>query len=278
MCRVGAAVPMLMVFLGTVSVALADEEEAVVVNQNDITISENQVEQWIFRTSNGNSTARERLQDALQTQINLVATSTGLNDEQRRRLEIAGKGDIARFYGTVELLKRKYPGGTLSQEKFNQMWTDIQPLTNRLSAGLHGRRSLFEKVLPVILDESQWGTYSAEIQARQARHYRAKIEAAVVILDQRVPMTDDQRKRFVSVALEKSTPPAVFGQNDFYVILWKMSQLPETDLKPIFDEKEWKVLSAQFDQVRQMRGWIEQQEAGLDDDPDKPVAAGQIAF
>ncbi len=89
-------------------------------------------------------------------------------------------------------------------------------------------------------------------------------------------MTDAQRKKFVELTVTKTEPPLAFGQNDFYLILWRMSQIPEADLRPLFDDEEWKVLNTQLDQVRGMRQWVEQMEGKLDDDPNNPAPA--IAF
>lgn len=274
------ALRLVLVLAGVAVVPLpmraARADVVMMADENDITISENQVEQWIFRNSSTPTSAKGKLDDALQTHISLIANTVGLNDEQRRRLELAGKGDIARFWSLVVRLKQKYPGGRMSQEKFNQMWQEIQPLTTRFAAGLHGRHSLFEKMLPGILSESQLQTYAAEEKARRVRHFRAKVEATVQILDQRVPMTDAQRKTFVELTVTKTEPPLAFGQNDFYLILWRMSQIPEADLRPLFDDEEWKVLNTQLDQVRGMRQWVEQMEGKLDDDPNNPAPA--IAF
>lgn len=270
------ALAVIALAIGAAPIRAARADIVMMADENDITISENQVDQWIFRNSSTTNSPKGKLDDALQTHISLIANTVGLTDEQRKRLELAGKGDIARFWSLVVRLKQKYPGGRMSQEKFNQMWQEVQPLTTRFAAGLHGRYSLFEKMLPGILSESQLQAYTAEEKARRVRHFRAKVEATVQILDQRVPMTDAQRKKFIELTVTKTEPPLAFGQNDFYLILWRMSQIPEADLRPVFDEEEWKVLNVQLDQVRGMRQWVEQMEGKIEEDPNNPAPA--VAF
>ena len=49
-----------------------------------------------------------------------------------------------------------------------------------------------------------------------------------------------------------------------------------SDLRPVFDEEEWKVLNVQLDQVRGMRQWVEQMEGKIEEDPNNPAPA--VAF
>jgi len=257
-----------------------DEEDAVVIeNANQFVVSENQIEQWVFRNNNGNISAKQKVDSGLQIEIELVKTAVTLTEDQQKKLELAGRGDIARFFGELDVHKKKFPAGSMTQEKFNEMWQKIQPLTARYQAGLHGRGSLFYKMLPIILTSQQWEQFQEQDRERQRRHYRAKIEVVLTVLDQRLPMTREQRQKFIEVVMAKSEPPKVYGQSDYYLIMWRISQIPDEHLKPLFDEQEWKVFIRTTQQVRGMRQWIEQMEGGLDDDPDKPaVQAGVILF
>lgn len=258
----------------------ADEEEVVIVdNANQFVVSENQIEQWVFRNNNGNMSAKQKLASGLQIEIELIKTAVKLTEDQERKLELAGRGDVARFFASLEIQKKKFPAGSMTQEKFNEMWQQIQPLTARYQAGLHGRGSLFYKVLPIVLTSEQWEQYQQQDRERQRRHYRAKIEVVLTVLDQRLPMTQEQRQKLIDVVLAKSEPPKAYGQSDYYLIMWRISQIPDEHLKPIFDEQEWKVFTRTTQQVRGMKQWIEQMEGGLEDDPDKPAAqAGVILF
>ncbi len=251
----------------------ADEEEVVIENVNQFVVSENQIEQWVFRSNNGNVSARQKVEGGLKIEIDLVKTAISLTADQEKKLELAGRGDISRFFNELNIQKKKFPPGAMNQEKFNQMWQQIQPLTARYQAGLHGRGSLFHKMLPIVLTSEQWDQYQQFERERQKRHYKAKIEIVLTVVDQRVPLTHDQRQRLIALILEKSEPPKVYGQNDYYLVMWRIAQIPEKDMRPIFDDQEWKAFTRMTQQVRGMGQWVQQMEAGLDDDPDKPAVA-----
>ena len=278
-----AAAAVLAVVLGVLFLPAArlraDDDEVVVDNVNQFVVSENQIEQWVFRSNNGNVSAKQKVDGGLKLEIDLVKTAISLTDDQEKKLELAGRGDIARFFNELNIQKKKFPAGAMNQERFNQMWQQIQPLTARYQAGLHGRGSLFHKMLPIILTSEQLEQYRQFERERQRRHYKAKIEIVLTVVDQRIPLTHEQRQKLIALILEKSEPPKVYGQNDFYLVMWRISQIPEKDIRPIFDDQEWKAFTRMTQQVRGMGQWVQQMEAGLDDDPDKPGGArGGVIF
>lgn len=278
-----AAAAVLAVVLGVLLLPAArlwaDDDEVVVDNVNQFVVSENQIEQWVFRSNNGNVSAKQKVDGGLKLEIDLVKTAISLTDDQEKKLELAGRGDIARFFNELNIQKKKFPAGAMNQERFNQMWQQIQPLTARYQAGLHGRGSLFHKMLPIILTSEQLEQYRQFERERQRRHYKAKIEIVLTVVDQRIPLTHEQRQKLIALILEKSEPPKVYGQNDFYLVMWRISQIPEKDIRPIFDDQEWKAFTRMTQQVRGMGQWVQQMEAGLDDDPDKPGGArGGVIF
>ncbi|MDO8944207.1 MAG: hypothetical protein Q7U75_13545, partial [Desulfobacterales bacterium] len=67
-----------------------------------------------------------------------------------------------------------------------------------------------------------------------------------------------QRERLVELLVERTEPPQVFGQYDHYVVLLRLSQLPEDEVKPLLDERQWKLLQVQFGQARGLEQFLVQ--------------------
>jgi hypothetical protein len=68
----------------------------------------------------------------------------------------------------------------------------------------------------------------------------------VSVLENSLPLRDEQRQKLIALALEQTKPPKQFGQTDRYVVMCNLSRLPETTLRPLFDETEWKTLGQHF--------------------------------
>ena len=43
-------------------------------------------------------------------------------------------------------------------------------------------------------------------------------------------------------------PPIAFGQYDYYLVMYRLARLPEKDVKPLLDERQWKLMRQQFNQ------------------------------
>jgi hypothetical protein len=69
-------------------------------------------------------------------------------------------------------------------------------------------------------------------------------------MDRRIGLNDAQRRRFATVIVERTRPLKRYGPYDFYAVLLQASRLPEDQLKPIFDERQWRRMCSQFDHVR----------------------------
>jgi hypothetical protein len=83
-----------------------------------------------------------------------------------------------------------------------------------------------------------------------------------------------QRGELIALLLQVTKPSHKATQYTYYAVQYRLSQLPEDKLKPLFDEAQWKGVSAQFNQFKGMRQWLKQS-GQLDEDGDEKAAAGQ---
>jgi len=153
---------------------------------------------------------------------------------------LAGKGDIRRFFDRVEEVRKKFQLVKNDQQKFNDIWQEIQPLQVALQTGLHGEGSLFTKTLKTVLTPEQSARYEHDERERRAFHFRARVEIVVGLLDDVLSFGDEQRRKLTEILLEDTHPPRQFGQYDHYVVLFQMSRLPDERLQPAFDAAQWR--------------------------------------
>jgi hypothetical protein len=213
---------------------------------------EEQFDQWLFNTMDARQ-AKTRLDAALSLQIESVDRVCTLTEAQRKKLQLAGRGDMKRFDDSVESVRKKFRAIRRDQNKINDIWQEIQPLQKKFMVGLFHDTSLFHKVLKQTLDAQQSTQYERQQLERRRFHYEAKIGLAVNMIENGIPLRDAQRKKFVELLLEETQPPEHYGQYGTYIVLNKAASLPEEKLKPIFDDAQWRALTKMFEQAKRWK-------------------------
>lgn len=228
-------------------------------------VEEQQLISWAFE-QNSLAEARQRSHDTLKGHLAFAGAIGTLTPGQQRRLELAGHGDIERFFAQAETVISSQPKGDVPQEQYNEIWNALQPVRNRYTGGLHARGSLFEKTLQASLNPQQRQAYEGLQSARRRRAYQALVAAGVADLEKRLPLTAQQRTRLIELLMEHTTPPTVQLQDytQFRIVLYKMSKIPEAELKPSFPELEWKMLSAMMQGAEAYGRQLERMEAAAE--------------
>jgi hypothetical protein len=228
-------------------------------------VDEKQFDSWVFQNVKDIHAARTKLEQQLALQTETVDRACRLTFPQRQKLQLAGRGDIKGFFEQVEIVRQRFLVVRDNQDKFNQIWQDIQPLQAAFQSGIFDDDSLFHKTLRNTLDAQQRSNFERVDGERRAFQYRAKVELTVALLENAQPLRDEQREKLVESIIKHTQPPRRYGQSDHYYILWSLSKLPEDTLRPIFDAAEWKVFSQQIAQGRNMEQWLRQAKVIGDD-------------
>jgi hypothetical protein len=257
-----------------VGLAAPDDEEqippqALARNPN---IGARTVDQWIFRR-NGNATlAREEFEFQLTVQVEELERLYGLDEAQTAKLILAGRGDINRFFGQVEDVRRKTLDAGNDRVAFAEVWPEIQSLSVKRAVGLFGEGSLYAKTLRNVPTVEQSTKYQAVVEARRRARYSAAIEAVVSSLEKSTALRPEQRKALCNLLGERTKPPLVFGRNDFGFVMYRLAGFREKELKRLLDEDQWtllrpKLLRANFRQPLIQNGVI------APEDDNQPTAA-----
>jgi hypothetical protein len=213
-----------------------------------------QVDQWIFGRFGGSGGVRTKLDSSLKLRIEDLDRSCHISDLQKKKLLLAGRGDIKRFYDKIEEVKRKFQNG---QNDLNaNIWQEIQPLQVELTTGLFGDDSIYYKTIRRTLDGDQISRYECLLRERKMVRYKATVEWFVVHLDKGLGFSDDQRQRLVELLVNESRPPKKFGQGDYWYLMLQAALVPESKLKPVLDVPQWRLLSRQLAQAKGMEQWL----------------------
>jgi hypothetical protein len=215
-------------------------------------------DQWIFQDNSNFSNARQRLDHSLALQIESIDRACKLTDVQKKKLQLAGRGDIKRFFNLYDDVKHKFDLVKNDQQKFQEIWQAIAPLQVMVQSGMYHEDSFLFRSLRHTLTSEQFQHYEAVARERRTFHHRVNIEMAVGMFEMSMPMRAAQRRDFIALLLNLTKPPRRSGQYGYYGLMYQVSLLPEEKLKPLFDNAQWKVVSAQFNQYKGMRQWLKQ--------------------
>jgi hypothetical protein len=225
---------------------------------NVFMMADENFDQWVFGGGRNSIQGRKRLEALLALQIDQLDRTCALSEAQKKKLQLAGQGDIKRFFVRVEEKRKKFQLVKHDQNKVGEIFQEIQPLQNSLNNGLYGPGSLFAKTVKRTLDADQTAKLAQNEREKKLFRYRAKIDLAVTMLDRAVGLKADQRKQLAKLLLEETHPPERFGQWDYYVVLLQAAELPQEKLKPLFDDVQWRLLNRQLDQAKGMKQFLQQ--------------------
>lgn len=243
-----------------------DEEE--VVREGRFEVSEKFFDSWLFRRGEDAAAARKGLEEQLSLRLDDVGRVGAMSPAERQKLELAGKGDIERYFERVEQVRRKFLEVRRNAEKFNEIWRDIQPLQRNLQFGLFEASSFFRKALGRSVSSDLAARYEAELKERRSFRHRAALELFVAMLDDVLPLEGPQRERILDLLTSRTRPQRDTSDHDLYVILWQTARIPEDDIKPIFTEDQWKLLDQQFQQAKGLEPYLrENGSLALEGDP-----------
>jgi hypothetical protein len=246
-----------------------DLEEVEIVPQpiRAAVLHDNTIDQWLFNgVNNPNTGSRSRLESLLKLQVADVGRTCGTTEAQQKKLELAGRGDIKRLVDSIEEVKRKHTPLKNDAVVINQVFQEIQPLRLSVSSGPFGEGSLFAKTLRKILSEEQAARYAAAVRERKLFRHRARINLMVEQFDKTLGLSASQRARFTRLLVERTRPSKILGPYDTQVLMLQLAKLPEDQFKPIFDDAQWRSLSAHLEQAKGMEFFLNRNGYVPDDD------------
>jgi hypothetical protein len=258
-----AAVIVAMVGAGQAARAQDDDEEpepnAAVPMPAAVVFNEAQFEQWLFGNLGTGSAgaARNKVEALLTLSVEDLSRTCGLTLLQKKKLLLAGHGDIKRYFDRIDEARKKFKSVKNDPNQFGLMWQDIQVLQTAFH-GIFEEESIFAKSLKSTLSPQQAAEHEKVVRDRLLYRYQARVDLVMEMLNNNVGFTDDQRERLVKLLLEDTKPPRRLGQNDYYAVLYLIGTIPEAKIKPIFDEGQYRSLKQQLDQARGMGMWLRQ--------------------
>ncbi len=238
-----------------------EEAPAAPAVANAFFMNDAQFDQWVFGNMGvaNAAAARGKLDSLLTLHVDDLERTCKLTPVQKKKLLLAGHGDMKRFFDRIEDIRKKFSKNRNDQNQFGQIWQEIQPMRNAFNSGFFDARdSIFAKAIKATLKPEQVEKHEDVLRERVQYRYWARVDLAMELLNNEVGFTDDQRRQLVKLLEEDTRPPRRMGEQDYYVVLYQLSKIPEYKIKAVFEDFQWRTVKRQLDQGRGMEHFLKQ--------------------
>lgn len=243
--------PAQRVLIDALDLQARKQAEIMIVQQRLGAFGEGQFDQMIF-TQDGNATAaRKRMDLQLRNQIEELQRSCQLNDDQKKKLLLAGRGDIKRFFDRYEQLRQSSPVVQHGEgQQFVFVRQDVTPLQRSMQTGLFQEGSLFQKSIATTLTSEQLTRYEAELEERRLARHRTNVEMMVRLIERSVPLRDADRRELIKMLVAETTPARNTNPYGTYQILLQLDRIPEEKLRRYFTAAQWNQVNQSLAQYK----------------------------
>lgn len=251
-----------LILLGSFVLAEDDDDDAPAENVQEnggFFVEEANFDQWIFQGSGNAAIGKARIEASAKMKLVELRRVCDLTDAQAKKLSLATRGDMRRFYDEVEIVRRAFLKVRNDENAFNNIWQEISPLQRQQAAGLFGDSSFFAKTVRNTLTREQNEKYQIVLNERRHLRYQAAADMALVNLSNTVALRHDQHEAIFKLLIEETQPPLTFGQYDQYFVFYSLSKLPAAKLQSLLDDRQWKLLQQPLQQGRGMEATLLQQ-------------------
>lgn len=214
---------------------------------------------------------RSQFESQLTLHVEELARIVELGPPQKKKLLLAGRGDMKRYFDRIEEVRQKYLSDPNFQfnARVQQIWQDLQPLQTSYNSGLFGEGSLFAKTKHATLTPDQARKAEELERERMLYHYWNRIDLGLELVNLDVGFTEDQRARLIKLLRAETRPPRKMARRyDFYVVFYQLGRIPEEKIRPIFEDYQWPIMARELQQGRALERLLRQQ--GFE--PDEPEA------
>jgi hypothetical protein len=206
----------------------------------------------VFGDQRDEAAARAEAEAALGRRLDYFQRAGGLADRRMSKLRAAGHGDIKRFFDEFADEKRKFER-IFDQQAPNGVRVDLAPalsLSKEWGLVRAAEGPIFTKALERTLTGEDTAALEKDDRGRRAFRLRADVKWTTVLLARSLGLTEDQRRRLEAVLGERIIAPEKFETSDYVIVMFQASRIPEGEIRPIFDDLQWRVMAQELAAAR----------------------------
>jgi hypothetical protein len=191
-----------------------------------------------------------QFESALKSRVERLHRRVGLSDTQRKKLVLAGRVDVKRFYDRSQELENRLRFVRGDRVEVWKILNELSALNRVESRDLFGEHSLFSKILANTLTPEQAARFQVLERENVVQQHQATLKWVLDTWDQTIGLSPEQHQRLDVLLKHETRPPRRFGVADYFGVLLQVSRLPEAKLKAIFRDDQWAKLQPEFAEAR----------------------------
>jgi hypothetical protein len=235
---------------------------------------EEEFDRWVFSLVGGTDAARLRLETILATRVEKIARRCALTDVQKKKLSLAGRGDLKRLFDRVDEVRARLKGDAEDEKKLTEFLEEMRLQRIDASGDVFGEGSIFAKALKSTLTVVQSAQYEKVTRDGALARHRATIRWVVATLDTVLELNPAQHAQLEALLVEQTRPPRYFGEYDYYGVLFQVSKASEPKLKSILSGGQWDKLSMHIAESKRLLPTLKAR--GFIPDDDVAAAPGSV--
>ena len=190
---------------------------------------------------------RGRLNEELTLKLDWIEAACKTSEDQRKKLQIAGRGDIKRFFDEMRELKRRYRQGKGDAGETARVQQRLAVLRPSFGAEILGDSSLLAKTVSRTLSQEQAAAIKKAEEESRVFAYRAAVEQAVQFCDVAIGLKGEQRGKLTelfAIQARQMKRDEKAGLSLPYSMVVETARLSRAKLKAILDEPQWHMMTA----------------------------------
>ncbi len=265
-------IPLLAILFVCALIALADDDIKEVLPKNAgnfIRFAKDEpFDSWMFRGNPGS--VRKQLESKIGPAINDLCNKYTLANAHRPKLELAARIDLHRYDVQIEELRRRFEATMKDNNESGQHdskseWVivrnEIQEFRDKGMQNVFGPNSFVAKSAIKIAADSQ---------------RRSSILRVIKEIEHYVDLESAQKESLVTLLSTEPRPTRINPELDFVDIKNRLSQLPDSTLKPLFDTDQWPLVRHLLEEIEANRNLLTNQRfiaRNSEDDVKRPTVS-----
>ena len=223
---------------------------------------------WMFRGDPG--AVRRQLEAKIRPAINDLCNKYSLANVHREKLELAARIDLHRCEVRIEELRRRFEAtlkdnNDTGQHNSRSEWVlvrnQIQDFRDHGMQDLFGPNSFVAKSATKI---------AADVQRRSS------INRVIKEIENYVDLESAQKETLVTLLSTEPRPTRFNPELDFVDVKYQLSQLPDSTLKPLFNNDQWPLIRHLLEEMEANRNLLTKQRLisrNSEDDAKRPIVS-----
>ncbi len=265
-------IPLLAILFVCALIALADDDIKEVLPKNAgnfIRFAKDEpFDSWMFRGNPGS--VRKQLESKIGPAINDLCNKYTLANAHRPKLELAARIDLHRCDVRIEELRRRFEAtvkdnNELGQHDSKSEWVivrnEIQDFRDKGMQNVFGTNSFVAKLAIKIAADSQ---------------RRSSILRVIKEIEHYVDLESAQKESLVTLLSTEPRPTRINPELDFVDVKYQFSQLPDSTLKPMFNNDQWPLVRHLLEEIEANRNLLTNQRLiarNSEDDVKRPTVS-----